>query len=107
MSTTTDHLIEATDGVSLAMDGASVEGADVKSMPVSENGLSAELLARRNPGGQAGSSSQPRTGDGNLRGQAGCSEAAYGRGLSWVGGPGAARTGLPYAVPAWTAPGWR
>ena len=44
MSTTTDHLIEAAGGVSLAAAGESVEGADVKSMPVSQNGLSSELL---------------------------------------------------------------
>jgi putative transposase len=44
MSTTTDHLIEAAGGVSLAVAGESVEGADVKSMPVSQNGLSSELL---------------------------------------------------------------
>ncbi|AVH54695.1 hypothetical protein C4B68_01375 [Streptomyces dengpaensis] len=44
MSTTTDHLIEAADGVSLAGAGESVEGAEVKSMPVSANGLSSELL---------------------------------------------------------------
>ncbi|NMI54282.1 hypothetical protein FNV62_54410 [Streptomyces sp. RLB3-17] len=44
MSTTTDHQIETVDGVSLAGAGESVEGADVKSMPVSQNGLSSELL---------------------------------------------------------------
>jgi hypothetical protein len=44
MSTTTDHLIGAEDGVSLAGTGEGVEGADVKSMPVSANGLSVELL---------------------------------------------------------------
>ncbi|MER7694741.1 transposase [Streptomyces sp. NPDC097610] len=44
MSTTTDHLIENVDSVSLAEVGASTEGADVKSMPVSQNGLSSELL---------------------------------------------------------------
>ena len=38
MSTTTDHLIESVDSVSLAEVGASAEGADVKSMPVSQNG---------------------------------------------------------------------
>jgi putative transposase len=44
MSTTTDHLIKGADGVSLAGAGESAEGADVKSMPVSANGLSSELL---------------------------------------------------------------
>ncbi|AXI79064.1 hypothetical protein C7M71_018240 [Peterkaempfera bronchialis] len=44
MSTTTDHLIEMVGGVSLARIYKGVEGADVKSMPVSPNGLSAELL---------------------------------------------------------------
>ncbi|MEU3099616.1 hypothetical protein ABZ690_34140, partial [Streptomyces sp. NPDC006967] len=44
MSTSTDHLIETVQGVSLAEAGESVQGADVKSMPVSVNGLSAELL---------------------------------------------------------------
>jgi transposase-like protein len=44
MSTTTDHLIETVDSVSLAEVGTSTEGADVKSMPVSQNGLSSELL---------------------------------------------------------------
>ncbi|MET7843476.1 hypothetical protein ABZT45_33710 [Streptomyces sp. NPDC005356] len=44
MGTTTDHLIENVDSVSLAEVGASNEGADVKSMPVSHNGLSSELL---------------------------------------------------------------
>lgn len=44
MSTTTDHLIESVDSVSLAKVGASAEGADVKLMPVSQNGLSSELL---------------------------------------------------------------
>jgi putative transposase len=39
-----DHLIEAEGGVSLAGAGEGVEGADVKSIPVSEDGLSAELL---------------------------------------------------------------
>ena len=40
MSATTDHLIETVDGVSLAGAGVGVQGADVKSMPVSPNGLS-------------------------------------------------------------------
>jgi putative transposase len=44
MSTTTGHLIETVEGVSLAEVGDGVEGADVKSMPVSQNGLSSELL---------------------------------------------------------------
>jgi putative transposase len=44
MSTTTDHPIKGADGVSLAGAGESAEGADVKSMPVSANGLSSELL---------------------------------------------------------------
>jgi putative transposase len=44
MGTTTDHLIENVDSVSLAEVGASAQGADVKSMPVSQNGLSSELL---------------------------------------------------------------
>lgn len=33
MSTTTDHLIETVDSVSLAVAGRSAEGADMKSMP--------------------------------------------------------------------------
>lgn len=44
MSTSTGHLIESAEGVSLAEVGESAEGADVKSMPVSQNGLSGELL---------------------------------------------------------------
>jgi putative transposase len=44
MGTTTDHLIGTGSGVSLAGVGEAVEGADVKSMPVSTNGLSSELL---------------------------------------------------------------
>jgi putative transposase len=44
MGTTTGHLIGTVDGVSLALAGDGVEGADVKSMPVSPNGLSTELL---------------------------------------------------------------
>jgi len=43
MGTTTDHLIGAGSGVSLAGVAGAVEGADVKSMPVSANGLSSEL----------------------------------------------------------------
>jgi hypothetical protein len=41
---TTDHLIGTGSGVSLAGVAGAVEGADVKSMPVSANGLSSELL---------------------------------------------------------------
>ncbi|MEU0351429.1 IS256 family transposase [Streptomyces sp. NPDC006237] len=44
MTMTVDHLIETAGGVSLAESGAGAEGADVKSMPVSQHGLSAELL---------------------------------------------------------------
>ncbi|MEU6012154.1 IS256 family transposase [Streptomyces sp. NPDC047453] len=44
MSTTTDHRIETSGSVSLAVADGSVQGADVKSMPVSPNGLSLELL---------------------------------------------------------------
>ncbi|MGW0819092.1 hypothetical protein ACWD00_38815 [Streptomyces viridiviolaceus] len=44
MSTTTDHRIETSGSVSLAAADDSVQGADVKSMPVSQNGLSSELL---------------------------------------------------------------
>ncbi|MFF4147810.1 transposase [Streptomyces sp. NPDC001698] len=44
MSTTTDHRIETLGSVSLAVVDGSVQGADVKSMPVSPNGLSSELL---------------------------------------------------------------
>ncbi|WSQ14278.1 hypothetical protein OG604_44725 [Streptomyces sp. NBC_01231] len=44
MNATTGHLIEVVDRVSLAVADGSVQGADVKSMPVSENGLSSELL---------------------------------------------------------------
>lgn len=44
MSMTTDHLIETVGGVSLAGMRQAIEGADVKSMPVSPNGLSCELL---------------------------------------------------------------
>lgn len=44
MSTTMDHWIETVDRVSLAVAGRSVQGADVKSMPASPNGLAGELL---------------------------------------------------------------
>ncbi|MFJ6215590.1 hypothetical protein ACIQGZ_20005, partial [Streptomyces sp. NPDC092296] len=44
MNMTAGHLIETVDSVSLAEVGVSAEGADVKSMPVSPNGLSSELL---------------------------------------------------------------
>jgi hypothetical protein len=44
MGTTTDHRIETLASVSLAVADGSVQGADVKSMPVSPNGLSRELL---------------------------------------------------------------
>ncbi|MFJ6216644.1 IS256 family transposase [Streptomyces sp. NPDC092296] len=44
MSTTTDHLIEAVGGVPPARVGEGVEGADAKSMPLSPDGLSRELL---------------------------------------------------------------
>ncbi|MFF4145300.1 transposase [Streptomyces sp. NPDC001698] len=44
MSTTTDRLIESAEGVSLGGTSEGIEGAVVKSMPVSANGLSAELL---------------------------------------------------------------
>ncbi|WWR51440.1 transposase [Streptomyces sp. SCSIO 30461] len=44
MSTTMDHRIETSGSVSLAVADSSVQGADVKSMPVSQNGLSSELL---------------------------------------------------------------
>ncbi|WP_351230137.1 transposase [Streptomyces sp. NPDC002133] len=44
MSTTVGHLIESADGVSLAGVGERGEGADVKSMSVSPNGLSVELM---------------------------------------------------------------
>ncbi len=44
MSMTTDHQIETFGSVSLAAADGSDEGADVKSMPVSPNGLSSELL---------------------------------------------------------------
>ncbi|WP_411142450.1 hypothetical protein [Streptomyces sp. x-80] len=44
MSTTTGHLIETVESVSLAEVSMSAEGADVKSMPVSHNGPSSELL---------------------------------------------------------------
>jgi len=44
MSTTMDHRIETSGSVSLAVADCSVQGADVKSMPVSQNGLSSELL---------------------------------------------------------------
>ncbi|MEV5646406.1 hypothetical protein AB0L67_41085, partial [Streptomyces flaveolus] len=44
MRTTTDRLIESVEGVSLAGAGDGIEGAVVKSMPVSANGLSTELL---------------------------------------------------------------
>ncbi|MFF0134800.1 IS256 family transposase, partial [Streptomyces mirabilis] len=44
MSTTTDHLIESVDGVSLAEAGASPQGADVKTTKPSVNGLSLPLL---------------------------------------------------------------
>jgi transposase-like protein len=41
---TTGHLIEIVGGVSLAGVDGGPQGADVKSMPVSQNGLSSELL---------------------------------------------------------------
>jgi putative transposase len=44
MSTMTGHLIGTVGGVSLAGAGGGAESADVKSMPVSPNGLSSELL---------------------------------------------------------------
>ncbi|MFI6006628.1 DUF5133 domain-containing protein [Streptomyces sp. NPDC051366] len=44
MSMRSGHLIEMVDGVSLADGGVSAEGSGVKPMPVSENGLSLELL---------------------------------------------------------------
>ncbi|MGW1259486.1 hypothetical protein ACWD5Q_30955 [Streptomyces sp. NPDC002513] len=44
MSTTTDHRIETSGSVSPAVADGSVQGADVKSMPVSPNGRSSELL---------------------------------------------------------------
>ncbi|MEU6071480.1 MULTISPECIES: hypothetical protein [Streptomyces] len=44
MSTSADHLIEDAEGMSLAVAGVGPEGADVKSMPMSVNGLSVELL---------------------------------------------------------------
>ncbi|MEV0691569.1 hypothetical protein [Streptomyces sp. NPDC050388] len=44
MSTTTDHRIETSGSVSLALADGGVQGADVKSMTVSPNGLSRELL---------------------------------------------------------------
>jgi hypothetical protein len=44
MSTTMDHRIETSGSVSLAVADSSVQGADVKSMPVSPNGLPSELL---------------------------------------------------------------
>ncbi len=44
MSTMADRLIETAEGVLLAETGEGAEGADVKSMPVSVNGLSSELL---------------------------------------------------------------
>jgi len=44
MSTTTDHLIESVDGVSLAGAGESLQGADVKTTKPSVNGLSLPLL---------------------------------------------------------------
>ncbi|GLW04840.1 IS256 family transposase [Streptomyces lavendulae subsp. lavendulae] len=44
MGTTTGHTIGMAGGVSLAGAGESAEGSGVKAMPVSENGLSVELL---------------------------------------------------------------
>ncbi|MPY35693.1 IS256 family transposase [Streptomyces adustus] len=44
MGTTTGHTIGLVDGVSLARADEAAEGSGVKSMPVSENGLSVELL---------------------------------------------------------------
>ncbi|MET9386937.1 hypothetical protein ABZY09_39430 [Streptomyces sp. NPDC002928] len=44
MSATKVHLMGTAEGVSLALAGEDAEGADVKSMPESANGLSAELL---------------------------------------------------------------
>lgn len=45
MSTTMEHGIETLGSMSLAVVGGGVQGADVKSMPVSPNGLSSELEA--------------------------------------------------------------
>ncbi|MFF3159450.1 hypothetical protein [Streptomyces sp. NPDC057910] len=44
MGTTTGHTIGMAGGVSLARAGETAEGAGVKQMPVSDNGLSLELL---------------------------------------------------------------
>lgn len=44
MSTTMDHRIETLGSVSLAVAGSDIQGADVRSMPVSPNGLSSGLL---------------------------------------------------------------
>ncbi|MEU3355706.1 IS256 family transposase [Streptomyces sp. NPDC037389] len=44
MGTTTSHTMGMASGVSLARADGTVEGSGVKSMPVSENGLSVELL---------------------------------------------------------------
>ncbi|MGW0791708.1 hypothetical protein ACWD04_26640 [Streptomyces sp. NPDC002911] len=61
MSSTTGHLIETVDGVSLAEAGVKAEGADVKSMPVSHNGLSSELLE------ELAALAAERTAEGRLR----------------------------------------
>jgi hypothetical protein len=61
MSTSTGHLIESAEGVSLAEVGESAEGADVKSMPVSVNGLFAELLE------ELAALAAERTAEGGLR----------------------------------------
>ncbi|MFE2094020.1 hypothetical protein [Streptomyces sp. NPDC059460] len=44
MSTTLDQRIETSGSVSLAAGDGSAQGADVKSIPVSQNGLSSEPL---------------------------------------------------------------
>ncbi|WP_327381748.1 MULTISPECIES: hypothetical protein [unclassified Streptomyces] len=44
MGTTTGHTIGMAGGVSLARADGTAEGSGVKAMPVSENGLSVELL---------------------------------------------------------------
>jgi hypothetical protein len=61
MSTSTGHLIESAEGVLLAVAGESAEGAEVKSMPVSVNGLSAELLE------ELAALAAERTAEGGLR----------------------------------------
>lgn len=106
MSTTTDHLIQAADGVSLAVAGESVEGADVTSMPVSANGLSSELLEEL----AVLAAEKVRLGGLRLMGEGGLPELGQAKGcavsFSCFGQQGGSRLSLPFlpGVPAGDGP---